>query len=80
MKKIFWLIFLSSLALTSCGRKGALSHPKDEKRPKFAKVVDEEPNMKFPENMIFIEQPQTLSGQPIIPNALQQNAVPAAIR
>ena len=76
MKKIFWLIFLSSLALISCGRKGALSHPKDEKRPKFTKVVDEEPNIKFPENMIFIEKSQSLTNESPLPNALQQGSAP----
>ena len=30
-----------TLLLSSCGRKGALEHLKDEKRPNFGNVVDE---------------------------------------
>ena len=42
LKKLFYLLLISFLALTSCGKKGPLEHLKDEKRPKFDKVIDEE--------------------------------------
>ncbi len=42
MKKIFCLILLSLLALTSCGRSGPLTYPEEQKRPKFDKVIDEQ--------------------------------------
>jgi predicted small lipoprotein YifL len=42
MKNLFWLIFLSLFALSSCGRKGALKYPGEQERPKFDKVIDEE--------------------------------------
>jgi len=43
LKRIFLLTFLMLFALNSCGRKGPLEHLPDEKRPKFDKVIDEEP-------------------------------------
>jgi predicted small lipoprotein YifL len=42
LKKLFYFFLISLLTLTSCGKKGALEHLKDEKRPKFDKVIDEE--------------------------------------
>jgi predicted small lipoprotein YifL len=42
LKKTFWIIFLLFFALTSCGRKGPLTYPEGQKRPKFEKVIDEE--------------------------------------
>jgi|GEM_PF-2441236 hypothetical protein len=42
MKSILCLTFLALLALTSCGRKGALDYPGGQKRPKFDRVVDED--------------------------------------
>lgn len=73
------LILILLLALTSCGRKGPLDHPQDEKRPKFDHVVDEEPNLKFPNNMPSQAQPKAQTPQPIqsipvSPNILQQNS------
>ncbi len=41
MKKTFCLILIALFALTSCGRKGALTYPEGQKRPKFDKVSDE---------------------------------------
>jgi predicted small lipoprotein YifL len=59
MKKTSWIIFLSLLVVTSCGRKGPLSHPKDEQRPKFDKVIDEEPNLELP-NIKTVKKPTPL--------------------
>ena len=41
IQHILYLLIISLLTLTSCGRKGPLEHPKDEKRPKFNRVSDE---------------------------------------
>jgi predicted small lipoprotein YifL len=41
MKKILCLLLVSILALSACGRKGALEYPEGQKRPKFDKVTDE---------------------------------------
>lgn len=41
MKRIFCLILISLLTITSCGRKGPLTNPEGQKRPKFDKVTDE---------------------------------------
>ena len=65
--KISGLVLLSLLATTPCGRKGRLSHMPDEKRPKFNQVVDENPNLKFPENINSNQQdslPLTQDAQP----------------
>ncbi len=32
---------MSLLALTSCGKKGPLTYPEGQERPKFDKVTDE---------------------------------------
>lgn len=40
--KILITILISLLLLTSCGRKGALEHLPDEKRPKFDNVIFED--------------------------------------
>jgi predicted small lipoprotein YifL len=40
LKKLCYIIFCLFLALNACGRKGPLEHLKDEKRPKFDKVID----------------------------------------
>jgi len=79
MQKISWMIFLSILALSSCGRKGPLDHPKDEKRPKFDRVIDEEYNLKLPENLTpqaptTIKTPQPIQSIPANSKALQQNS------
>jgi predicted small lipoprotein YifL len=39
---VFWIIFLSLFALASCGRKGLLTYPEGQKRPKFDQVIEEE--------------------------------------
>ena len=78
MQKISWLILLSILALSSCGRKGPLDHLKDEKRPKFDRVIDEEPNLKLPKNLNpqaspALQTPQPIQSIPANSKALQQN-------
>lgn len=47
IRNIFLLIFLSLLALASCGRKGALKYPGERKKPNFSHVIDEEPDYVF---------------------------------
>ncbi len=41
-KKLSYFLLIFLLTLASCGKKGPLEHLKDEKRPKFDKVIDEE--------------------------------------
>jgi predicted small lipoprotein YifL len=77
MNKISLLIFILSLAMTSCGRKGPLDHPQDEKRPKFDRVIDEEPDLQFPKNMKITppapdsQIPQPIQTVPVNPKDLQ---------
>lgn len=40
-KHILYILIISLLTLSSCGKKGPLEHPADEKRPKFNRVSDE---------------------------------------
>ncbi len=43
MKKKFFtlLVLLSFFAISSCGKKGPLEYPGEQKRPKFDQVTDE---------------------------------------
>ncbi len=41
MRKVLLLVLLSSLLLSSCGRKGPLTYEGERKQPDFKKVSDE---------------------------------------
>jgi len=41
LKKISIVLFLLSLAISSCGRKSALTYDGERKQPNFSKVTDE---------------------------------------
>jgi predicted small lipoprotein YifL len=41
MKKISSLLIISLLILGSCGKKGPLTYPGEQKRQKFDKISDE---------------------------------------
>jgi predicted small lipoprotein YifL len=41
-KKLLYLILICFFAIVSCGKKGPLTYPEGQKRPKFDKVIDEE--------------------------------------
>ncbi len=40
-KNLFWIIFISFFAVSSCGKKGALEKPETYKRPSFDNVIDD---------------------------------------
>lgn len=42
MKKFFLVILSLTILASSCGRRGALEHLPDEKRPNFDNVIDED--------------------------------------
>lgn len=39
--KSLYVILIAFLIITSCGKKGPLKYPGEQKRPKFDKVIDE---------------------------------------
>ncbi len=41
MKKTLFLLIVASLIIGSCGKKGPLTYPGEQKRQKFDKISDE---------------------------------------